>query len=142
MTVQSELNITASRFKSNVETFFNNLLNWSNELSDSYALFTLDGYEANFYNFTNCFLTSNTRDLFYIDIYPERIEFGGYILNTREEKHIINTDMFITSSDEEIFMQSTVQDFSILNEYQDLLQNLIKISVLANINYSQIKRKQ
>lgn len=108
-----------------------------------YSLYNLRGESSNYHNSTNCFMVSTRNgilnDKVYIDIYPARIEIGSPYISGGRPVVEISTEEFTDSSDDQIFMQSTIQDLSIFDGNHQLLKNLLEYSLMAMRTYRKIQ---
>jgi|AGFT01.1.fsa_nt_gi hypothetical protein len=76
-----------------------------------------------------------------IDIFPDRITISYDNFNYVEDKSLnvtetmqIDTTPFVDLSEEEIFQQSTIQDFDFLVENPDVLKQILLYSLEVRIN--------
>ena len=86
------------------------------------------GGRGNNSNFTNCYLQFGNNG--YVDIYPHKIELAY-------DSHTVvylNPKNFANVTDEEVFMQSTIQDLSMFDSNIEVLKGLIKVAKLAEVN--------
>lgn len=108
-----------------------------------YNLYNLKGESSNYHNSTNCFMVSTRNgilnDKVYIDIYPARIEIGSPYITGGRPVVEINTEEFTDSSDDQIFMQSTIQDLSIFDGNHQLFKKILDYSLMAMRTYRKIQ---
>lgn len=107
-----------------------------------YSLYDLQGELSNYEDSTNCFMSSTLNrltDIVYIDVYPAHIEVGSPYTQGGRPIVEISTVEFTDSSDEQIFMQSTIQDLSIFDGNQQLLKKILDYSLMAMRTYRKIQ---
>lgn len=110
----------------------------------SFMLFDLLGNSSDLKNSTNAFMVSdNSNDIIndkvYIDIYPAVIEIGSPNINGGRPIIEINTECFTDVSDEQIFMQSTLQDLSLFDTRPEVLKMIIQYSLMAMVTYRKLQ---
>ncbi|QCW18565.1 hypothetical protein SEPL_506 [Salmonella phage SE_PL] len=99
-----------------------------------YSFWTRTGEQTNRKNCHN--ITLYSEDELWganFDIFPKHIE----IIVDYEEfswQHTLYTSEFSTVSEEELFQQSIIQDFSMFDEYPDVLERLLKYSIEVRSN--------
>lgn len=101
---------------------FHDITNPRGNMRGYFAHHNLD---SDYLNFTNCYIQFGKH--YYADIYPHEIEITIDAITTIK----IDPQPFVDISDEEIFMQSTMQDFSAFSSNIELLKDLIKIAKIA-----------
>lgn len=99
-----------------------------------YSFWTCTGDQTNRKNCHNITLYSED-DLWgaIFDIFTDRIEI---IVDYEDHRwdHTLYTSEFSTVSEEELFQQSIIQDFSMFDEYPDVLERLLKYSIEVRSN--------
>lgn len=86
-------------------------------------LYDAMGEEVSIYDYVNCVFM----DLdMYIDIFHNRIEISCGDFDTE-----IPTTNYLTCSEEEMFMQSTLEHNPIFNNHMHVLEALIKVSLIT-----------
>lgn len=97
----------------------------TNPSGDMLEYFAHPIIESDYLNFTNCYIQFGKN--YYADIYPHEIEITIDAITTIK----IDPRPFVDISDEEIFMQSTMQDLSAFSSNIELLKDLITIAKIA-----------
>lgn len=98
-----------------------------------YSFWTCTGEQSNRKNCHNITLYSEDGMEIYFDIFTDRIViFVDYKESGWE--HTLYTSEFSTASEEEIFQQSTIQDFSMFDDYPDVLERILKYSIEVRMN--------
>lgn len=107
------------------------LISGIHEYDEYYSpqLYDTKGEEVSIQNYVNCVFMDVDM---YIDIFPNRIEL--YFSNL---EIIISTENYLTCSEEEMFMQSTLYQHTIFNNHVHVLEGLIRISLITRENLNE-----